>query len=98
MDTQVRRNGDTAVGATVARIAAFENPSPTTQIEDVNVIEPDAVQILAADDKEPISGDGGEVSIAGFGWRNEGIFIDGPRGRHPAPCWDIIEADIIQDA
>lgn len=98
MDTQVRRNSDTAVGATVPRIAAFENPSPTAQIEDVNVIEPHAVQVLAADDKEPIARNGGEVSIAGFGRGNKGIFIDGPRGRHPAPCWDIIEADIIQDA
>jgi len=97
MDAQVRRNGDTAIGATVARIGALENPGPTAQIVDINVIKPDAVQVLAADDKESIPRNGGKVSIAGLGRGNERIFIDGPRGRHPAPCWDIVETDIIQD-
>ena len=98
MNTQIGRYSDTAICATVARIAAFENPGPTAQIVDVNVIEPDAIQVLAADDKESIPGHGGEVSIAGFGRGNEGIFVDGPRQWHPAPRWDVVETDIIQDA
>jgi hypothetical protein len=81
----------------VAGIVAFEDPSPSAQIVDVNIIEPDAVQVLAADDKKFISGNGGEVGITGFGRGNDGIFIEGPRGWHPAPCRDIVEADIIQD-
>jgi hypothetical protein len=97
VNTQVGRYSDTTICATVARIAAFENPGPTAQIVDVNVIEPDAVQVLTANDKESIPGHGGEVSISGFGRGNEGIFIDGPRGWHPAPRWDVVETDIIQD-
>ena len=98
MNTQVGRDSDTAICATVARIAAFENPGPTAQIVDVNVIEPDAVQVLTANDKKSIPGHGREVSIAGFGRGDEGVFIDGPRGWHPAPRWDVVETDIIQDA
>jgi len=81
----------------VARIVAFKNPSPGVQVVDVNVIKPDAVQILAADDKESIPRNGGEVGIAGFRKGNGGVFVEGPRGWHPAPRWDIIKANIIQD-
>jgi hypothetical protein len=87
MNTQVGRYSDTAIYPTVVRIVAFANPGPTAQIVDVNVIEPDAVQVLAANDKESIPRHAGEVSIAGFGRGNEVIFTDGPRGWHPAPCW-----------
>jgi hypothetical protein len=98
MNTQVGRYSDTAIYPTVVRIVAFENPGPTAQIVGVNVIEQDAVQVLAADDKESIPRHAGEVSIAGFGRGNKAVFADGPRGRHPAPHWDVVETDIIQDA
>ena len=75
VDPQVRGHGDTAIGTTVTGIIAFENPSPSGQIVDVNIIEPYAVQILAADDEKFIARNGGKVSITGFGRGNDGIFI-----------------------
>jgi hypothetical protein len=75
VDPQVRGHGDTAIGTTVAGIVAFENPSPSGQIVDVNIIEPNAVQVLATDDEKFITRNGGKVSITGFGRGNDGIFI-----------------------
>ena len=48
-------------------IVTFENPNPSDQIVDVDIIEPNAVQVLAADDEKFITRDGGKVSITGFG-------------------------------
>jgi hypothetical protein len=75
VDTQVRGNGNTAIGTAVTGIFAFEDPIPSAQIVDVNIIEPDALQVLAADDKKFIPRNGGEVGITGFRRRDEGIFI-----------------------
>jgi hypothetical protein len=59
----------------VTGIVASEDPGPSAQIVNVNIIEPDAFQILAADDKKFIPGNGGEMGITGFGRRNKRIFI-----------------------
>jgi hypothetical protein len=75
VDPQVRGHGDTAIGTTVPGIVAFENPRPSHQIVDVNIIEPNAVQVLAADDEKFVTRNGGKVSITGFGRGNDGIFI-----------------------
>jgi len=75
VDPQVRGHGDTAIGTTVPGIVAFENPCPSHQIVDVNIIEPNALQVLAADDEKFITRNGGKVSITGFGRGNDGIFI-----------------------
>ena len=75
VDPQIRGHGDTAIGTTVAGIVASEDPSPSGQIVDVNIIEPNAVQVLAADDEKFITGNGGKVSITGLRRGNDGIFI-----------------------
>jgi hypothetical protein len=98
MNTRIGGYGDAAIYARVARIAEFENPGPTAQIVDANVIEPDVVQVLATDNEESIPGHGGEMAIAGIGRGHKGIFVDGPREWHPAPRWDVVETDVIQDA
>ena len=75
VDSYVRRHGNTAIGTTVTGIVAFQNPRPSGQIIDVNIIEPNAVQVLAADDEKFVTRNGGKVSITGFGRGNDGIFI-----------------------
>jgi hypothetical protein len=75
VDPQVRGHCDTAIRTTVTGIFAFENPSPSGQIVDVNIIEPNAVQVLAADDEKFIPRNGRKVSITGFGRGKDGIFI-----------------------
>jgi hypothetical protein len=75
VDTQIRGNGNTAISTAVTGIVAFEDPIPGPQIVDVNIIEPDALQVLAADNKKFIPRNGGEVGITGFRRGNEGIFI-----------------------
>ena len=96
VDTQVRGHGDTTVGSTVAGVITLECPGPSGQVEDINVIKPNAVQILTTNDKKSISGNRGKMSIAGFGRGHEGVVLEGPRGGHPAFCRDIVETDIIQ--
>lgn len=78
VNTQARGHCDTAVGSTVARVIASSNPRPGAQVVDVNVIKPNAVQILTTDDEKSIPGDGGEVSVAGFGRGDEGVVVEGP--------------------
>jgi len=75
VDTQVRRNCHTTVSAAVTRVIASKHPSLGGQVIDVNVIEPDTIQILTTDDEKFIPGNRREMGIARFGKWNERVLL-----------------------
>jgi len=75
VDTQVRGNRHTAVCAAVAGVIASKHPSPSGQVKGVNIIEPDTIQILTANDEKSIPGNRREMGITRFGKWDERVLL-----------------------
>lgn len=60
-------HSDTAISSAVSRVVPADYPLLTLQVVNVNIVEPDVVQVLSTDDEELVCGNGRKVRITSLG-------------------------------
>ena len=74
------------------------NPATTVKIIHVDIVQPDIIQVLAADHKQSAAGNRRQMRVSGF--RRDRLLLElvrGPGRGHPAVRAQVKEADIAED-